>query len=57
MGKPYMATSWGKHQIWVYTHATAFVGAKCVSFETKGGKVTKLPYITEDFIAKRSPEE
>lgn len=56
MGKPYMATSW-KHQIWVYTHATAFVGAKCVSFETKGGKVTKLPYITEDFIAKRSPEE
>ena len=57
MGNPYMVTSREEGQMWVYTHATAFGGAKSVSFETKDGKVTKVPYIPKDFIAKPRSDE
>lgn len=52
-----MGTSRDEGQMWIYNHATAFSGAKTVSFETKDGKVTKTPYIPKDFIAKPSPDE
>lgn len=57
MGNPYMVTSGEEGQMWIYTHATAFGGAKTVSFVTKDGKVSKVPYIPKDFIAKPSPDE
>lgn len=57
MGNPYMVTSREEGQMWIYSHATAFSGAKTVSFETKDGKVTKVPYIPKDYIAKPSPDE
>jgi outer membrane protein assembly factor BamE (lipoprotein component of BamABCDE complex) len=57
MGNPYMVTSREDRQMWIYTHATAFGGAKSVSFETMDGKVTKVPYIPKDLIAKPSPDE
>ncbi|KAF1307033.1 hypothetical protein BLX42_22435 [Pseudomonas sp. SG-MS2] len=44
MGNPYMVTFRDGGQMWIYSHATAFSGAKTVSFETKDGKVTKAPY-------------
>lgn len=57
MGNPYMVSTREDSQIWVYTHATAFGGAKSVSFEMKDGKVFKVPTIPKDFIAKPSPDE
>lgn len=57
MGNPYMVTSREEGQMWLYTHATAFGGAKSVSFEMKDGKVAKVPHIPKDFIAKPSPDE
>lgn len=57
MGNPYMVVSQEDGQRFIYTHATAFSGAKSVSFETKDGKVTKVPYIPKDYIAKPSSDE
>ncbi|BAW23990.1 MULTISPECIES: outer membrane protein assembly factor BamE [Pseudomonas] len=57
MGNPYMVVSQEDGQRWVYSHATAFSGAKSVSFETKDGKVSKVPYIPSAYIAKPSPDE
>ncbi|WP_312387678.1 outer membrane protein assembly factor BamE [Pseudomonas sp.] len=57
MGNPYMVTSREEGQMWVYTHATAFGGAKSVSFEMRDGKVFKVPVIPKEFIAKPSPDE
>ncbi len=57
MGNPYMVVSTEDGQRFVYSHATAFSGAKSVSFETKDGKVSKVPYIPQSFIAKPSPDE
>ncbi|MFJ7886424.1 outer membrane protein assembly factor BamE [Pseudomonas sp. NPDC096917] len=50
MGNPYMTVSKDEGQTWVYTHATAFSGAKSISFETKNGVVSKVPYIPKDFL-------
>ncbi|MGM7282591.1 hypothetical protein ABRY74_12200 [Pseudomonas guariconensis] len=52
-----MITSREEGQMWVYSHATALGGTKSVSFEMKDGKVTKVPYIPKDVIAKPSPDE
>ncbi|CAM3898097.1 hypothetical protein CCOS865_02195 [Pseudomonas reidholzensis] len=57
MGNPYMVTSREEGQMWIYSHATAFSGAKSLSFETRDGKVTKVPYIPKNYIAKPSPDE
>lgn len=57
MGNPYMVTSKEDGQMWIYSHATAFGGAKTVSFVTKDGKVTQVPYIPKDFIAKPITDE
>ncbi|WP_136477286.1 outer membrane protein assembly factor BamE [Pseudomonas sp. DG56-2] len=57
MGNPYMVTSREEGQMWIYSHATAFSGAKTVSFETKDGKVTKVPYIPKDFLPKPDPAQ
>jgi len=57
MGNPYMVVSQEDGQRFIYTHATAFSGAKSVSFDTKDGKVTKVPYIPSSYIAKPSPDE
>ncbi|NQD74588.1 outer membrane protein assembly factor BamE [Pseudomonas sp. CM27] len=57
MGNPYMVVSQEDGQRWIYSSATAFSGAKSVSFVTKDGKVSQVPYIPKDYIAKPSPDE
>ena len=57
MGNPYMVVAQEDGQRWIYSSATAFSGAKVVTFETKDGKVSKVPYIPQDYIAKPSPDE
>ena len=60
MGNPYSVVSKGDSQMWVWSHATAFGGAKAVSFEFKDGRVTTVPTIPKSFlpeIAKDAPAE
>jgi hypothetical protein len=57
MGNPYMTVSKEDSQSWIYTHATAFSGAKSISFETKDGVVSKVPYIPKDFLPSSNPVE
>lgn len=49
MGKPYMVTARGDSQIWVYSHANAFAGAKSVSFILKDGRVVETPVVPQAF--------
>ncbi len=49
MGPPYMVTTRGDEQIWVWSAATAFSRAKSVSFALKDGKVASVPVIPESF--------
>lgn len=57
MGNPYMRISKEESQQWVYSHATAFSGAKSVSFETKDGVVSRVPYIPKDFLSESARAE
>lgn len=50
MGNPYSVVSKSDSQMWIYTHATAFSGAKTVSFELKDGKVATVPTIPKSFL-------
>jgi outer membrane protein assembly factor BamE (lipoprotein component of BamABCDE complex) len=49
MGKPYMVTTRGADEIWVYSHANAFSGAESVSFVMREGKVSGVPTIPDAF--------
>ena len=49
MGKPYMVTSKGDSEIWIWSHANAFAGAQSVSFILREGKVAQVPRIPETF--------
>ncbi|KJH75328.1 outer membrane protein assembly factor BamE domain-containing protein [Pseudomonas sp. ES3-33] len=56
MGNPYSVVSKPDSQMWVWSHATAFGGAKSVSFEFKDGKVATLPTIPKSFLPESSTE-
>ena len=49
MGSPYMVTTKGDEQIWVWSAATAFGTSKFVSFPLRDGKVSAVPYLPESF--------
>lgn len=49
MGSPYMVTSSGGKQIWVYSFATGFGSARSVSYAFADGKVTEVPKIPNSF--------
>ncbi|QDG38614.1 hypothetical protein FJN14_09205 [Alteromonas mediterranea] len=50
LGKPYMVTTRGQDQIWVWSHANGMTGAaKSVSFVIRDGKVVSVPTIPDSF--------
>lgn len=50
MGRPYMVTSKGDAQIWVWSHANGMTGgSQSISFIMKDGKVSTVPTIPESF--------
>lgn len=49
MGKPYMVTTRGDAETWIWSHASAFSGAQSVSFVFKDGKVVQVPNIPASF--------
>lgn len=49
MGNPYMVTVHGDKQYWIYSHATAFGGAKSISYVMKDGRVSEAPSVPEVF--------
>lgn len=49
MGAPYMVSTRGADQIWIYSYADAFSGTKSVSFITRNGKVIDVPTIPASF--------
>lgn len=57
MGNPYSVVSKGDSQMWVWSHATAFGGAKSVSFEFKDGRVATVPTIPKAFLPEVTEEE
>jgi outer membrane protein assembly factor BamE (lipoprotein component of BamABCDE complex) len=57
MGNPYSVVSKADSQMWIYTHATAFGGAKSVSYELKDGKVATVPAIPKSFLPEGNPPE
>lgn len=50
MGRPYMITSRGEEQIWVWSQANGFTGSsQSISFVMKDGKVVNVPTIPDSF--------
>ena len=50
MGRPYMVTTRGDEQIWVWSHANGMTGAtQSISFIMKDGRVSTVPTIPESF--------
>ncbi|MBY8314931.1 outer membrane protein assembly factor BamE [Vibrio fluvialis] len=50
LGSPYMVTSRGDEQIWVWSYANGLTGAsKSISFIMKDGKVESVPTIPKSF--------
>ena len=49
MGRPYSVVTRGDEQMWVWSHATAWGGARAVSFKMKDGKVIETPSIPQSF--------
>lgn len=50
MGKPYMVSSRGDKEIWVYTHVNGLTGSSnSVSFVMQEGKVASVPKIPDSF--------
>jgi hypothetical protein len=49
MGKPYMVTTRGDSDVWVWSHANVFSGAQSVSFILRDGVVTSVPKLGESF--------
>jgi len=54
MGRPYMVSSVGSREIWVYTFATGFGSARSVSYVLTDGKVIETPKIPASFDAHTS---
>ena len=57
MGNPYSIISKPDSQMWIWSHATAFGGAKSVSFEFKDGLVAAVPNIPKAFLPEVTEEE
>lgn len=57
MGNPYSVVSKPDSQMWVWTSANAFSGAKSVSFEFKDGLVSTVPSIPKSFLPESAKEE
>jgi len=50
MGRPYMVTTRGNEQMWVWSRANGFTGlSRAVSFKMKNGVVSEIPVIPESF--------
>ena len=50
MGSPYLVTTKGEEQIWVWSYANGMSGAsKSISFVMKDGKVISVPTIPDSF--------
>ncbi|MES2116822.1 MAG: hypothetical protein V4578_16795 [Pseudomonadota bacterium] len=49
MGRPYMVSTKGDVQLWIWSEASAFGGSRSVSFPMKAGKVSSLPTIPASF--------
>lgn len=49
MGRPHTVVSRGDEQMWVWSYANAFGGAKAVSFKIKDGVVVEVPTIPASF--------
>jgi outer membrane protein assembly factor BamE (lipoprotein component of BamABCDE complex) len=50
MGAPYMVTTKGEQQIWVWSHVNGLTGgSQSVTFTFKDGKVTTVPVIPQSF--------
>lgn len=49
MGRPHTVVSRGDEQMWVWSYANAFGGAKSVSFKVKDGVVVEVPTIPASF--------
>lgn len=50
LGRPYMVTSKGDTQIWIWSYANGLTGSsKSVSFSVKEGKVSEVPAVPKSF--------
>lgn len=49
LGRPYSVVSRGSSQMWVWSHANAFGGARSISFEMQDGRVASVPEIPSSF--------
>ena len=49
MGKPYMVTTQGNQNIWVYSYVDAFFATKTVSFVFQDDQVVQVPRIPDSF--------
>jgi outer membrane protein assembly factor BamE (lipoprotein component of BamABCDE complex) len=49
MGKPYLVTTRGDQEIWVYSYASGLGVAKSVSYILQDGKVIGIPKIPDSF--------
>lgn len=50
LGQPYMVTTRGQDQIWVWSYANGMTGAaKSVSYVIRDGKVISVPTIPDSF--------
>lgn len=49
MGPPYMVSTVGDQQIWVWSYAPMIGAPQSVTFIMKDGKVSKFPTIPESF--------
>ncbi|HZZ79817.1 MAG TPA: outer membrane protein assembly factor BamE [Gemmataceae bacterium] len=49
MGTPYMVTTMGDKQIWVWSEANFMGGSQTESFTLQNGKVTSVPAIPDSF--------
>ena len=49
MGKPFIVSTRGDDEIWVYSFADGWGAARSVSFILRDGKVTDVPHIPDSF--------
>lgn len=49
LGRPYSVTTRGDTQVWVWSYASSFGGARAVAFVFKDGKVSAVPTIPASF--------
>lgn len=49
MGRPYLVKSTEDGQVWVWSYADAFMGARSLSVVMKDGVVVKAPAVPDEF--------